>query len=169
MFSTRSLVVIATLCLGFALALPVEDSSFAMDVTPFAADPNYRLSTNVMPDSYKISLKPYLMETDGDKRFTFDGEVQIQVTVKVATNILEMHAKNLAISVQEYRDTLVGNPKHMPTLEHNQTTDIIKFNLDSTWAVGAVKYLTFKYTGTMDDDMHGFYRSSYLDANNKTK
>uniref|UniRef100_T1GAS0 Uncharacterized protein n=1 Tax=Megaselia scalaris TaxID=36166 RepID=T1GAS0_MEGSC len=62
----------------------------------FAVD--YRLKTNVVPNSYNITIQPYVRQEDGDQQFTFDGKVDIFINV-AEDNVseIEIHKKNLII------------------------------------------------------------------------
>jgi len=142
--------------------------------TTYAAESwEYRLSTDIKPINYNITLRPYLLESDGQKRFTFDGEVFIEIQPTVKTNLVSLHSKSLTHSIREYWVKPAAGVKPTPltlTLSnHNQETDIMNLTTSAELAVNQVYVLHFKYTGLMEDDMHGFYRSYYVNDNNETK
>ncbi|XP_073817389.1 membrane alanyl aminopeptidase [Musca autumnalis] len=166
----KFMIVAATLavCMCLSTAAPLTDD--VETVVP-AADENYRLPTTILPVNYNISLRPYLLETDAaDKRFTFDGECFITIVSSVSTNSLVLHSKNLKYSLREYYAK--SNPTVKYTLQNaepNSLTDIVTYTLTTALTANQEYVLHFVYTGTMDDDMHGFYRSSYTDNKNNTK
>ncbi|XP_017020701.1 membrane alanyl aminopeptidase [Drosophila kikkawai] len=137
---------------------------------------DYRLQENIKPAYYNITLRPYLLETDGTKRFTFDGEVFIEVVPTLATNSVHLHSKNLTYSVSQYWAKPADGVTTTPTATNfnaaNETdadTDIVKLTTAANLEAGKSYILHFVYTGLMEDDMHGFYRSYYVDDNNVTK
>lgn len=116
--------------------------------------------------------RPYLLETDpAEKRFKFDGETFIRIICKTKTKDIVMHSKNLVFSKREM--WLESTPTNVILLNStavpNPLTDIITYTLENELQENVPYILHFVYMGQMDDDMHGFYRSSYTDANNNTE
>ncbi|XP_046806348.1 membrane alanyl aminopeptidase-like [Lucilia cuprina] len=157
-------ILVACLCLTYA-------APFAEEVqTPVpAADVNYRLPLNIKPINYNINLKPYLNETH-PKAFKFDGECYVEIQAQQNTKEIQLHIKNLNITVSEYykKDTPSAK-KNLPTATPNSLTDIVVYTLNEELQANVSYILHYVYTGSMDDDMHGFYRSYYKTANNVTK
>jgi len=116
-----------------------------------------------------------LLESDGNKRFTFDGEVYIEVVSNQSTQAVHLHSKNLTYSVSEYwLKPAVGVANPTPTQfgatnSTNYDTDIVQLTATTALAPNTPYILHFVYTGLMLDDMQGFYRSYYVDDNNVTK
>ena len=162
---TVAAILVACLCLAYAA--PFEDQ--VVNAPETKAEVNYRLPLTVMPVNYKISLKPYLIETD-PKAFTFDGECYIEIQANQATSQIQLHMKNLKISLSEYykKDTPTQKTT-LPTATPDSMTDIVVYNLNQPLQANVPYILHYVYTGTMDDDMHGFYRSSYKTSQNVTK
>lgn len=152
-------------CLCLSSAAPLEDNTAPVP----RSDENYRLPTTILPSNYNITLKPYLLEQDGAKRFTFDGEVFITVQAKEKTNQIIMHSKNLKFATREFWKVGQTTKTALPQVEPNSLTDIVTYNLTADMDINQDYILHFVYSGTMDDDMHGFYRSSYNDTKNVTK
>ncbi|KAH8358872.1 hypothetical protein KR093_002952 [Drosophila rubida] len=140
-----------------------------------SADAEYRLSTIINPVNYNITLRPYLLETDAAaKRFTFDGEVFIEIVPTVNTKIISLHSKNLTHTLNEYWQkptTATATPTKLAlsVAAHNLETDILNLTSTADLVANQAYILHFQYTGIMEDDMHGFYRSSYVNDNNETK
>ncbi|XP_073820070.1 membrane alanyl aminopeptidase-like [Musca autumnalis] len=165
-------IVAATLAvcmcaLGTAAPLAEEEVE---PIVP-AANEEYRLPTIITPINYNLTLRPYLLESDpADKRFTFDGECYITITASENTNSLVLHSKNLKYSLREYYAKNQPATKYtLPNAEPNSLTDIVMYSLTTALNANQEYVLHFVYSGTMDDDMHGFYRSSYTDTKNNTK
>ncbi|KAH8382802.1 hypothetical protein KR009_005332 [Drosophila setifemur] len=174
MFALRVAILVAA-CLSLAAA---DTRPLAMDVQPpttLAELSDYRLAEHISPVNYNITLKPYLLETDGAKRFTFDGEVFIEIVPKEATSSVHLHSKNLTYSVSHFwlkPAAGVAAPAATNFNAVNVTdtdTDIVKLTTPTALTANVSYILHFVYTGLMEDDMHGFYRSSYVDDNNVTK
>ncbi|XP_067625605.1 membrane alanyl aminopeptidase-like [Eurosta solidaginis] len=150
-------------------AAPLEEIN---DLAEGAVAPDgheYRLPIEIRPWNYNIKLTPYLLDSDGSKKFTFDGEVRIQINSTINTKTLILHSKNLNYTMREYwsADNTSKIPLGSGTL--NSVTNRIQYNLTTELLVGKTYYLHFVYSGSMDDDMHGFYRSYYVDSKNVTK
>ncbi|XP_069962085.1 membrane alanyl aminopeptidase-like [Bactrocera oleae] len=153
-----------------AFAAPYAEQT---EVTGRAVAPDgndYRLPTNILPWNYKIKLTPYLLESDGNKRFTFDGEVTIQINSTINTKTLIMHTKNLNYTTRElWSEDAPDNKTSLGAGTLNAVTDKIQYDLTTELVANKTYFLHFVYNGTMDDDMHGFYRSSYVDSSNNTR
>lgn len=144
--------------------------------TPYVTpDEEYRLSTNIDPVNYNITLRPYLLDSDNNKQFTFDGEVYIEIVPKTTTRLIALHSKNLTYSLSEYwtKPTTVGQAITKQTLTvpaaPNVDTDIMNVTATADLTANTSYILHFVYTGLMLDDMQGFYRSYYVNDNNETK
>lgn len=160
---------------GATLKTPVPMQQLDVDETKdqdsIAEDrkPNYRLDMNLSNIHYILRIQPYLLESDGSKQFSFDGEVYINITMTKSQNTLTLHAKDLDIMTSEYWDKKKPNERLVLSDQQvDNVTDFLTFE-DLDLKVGSEYVLHFKYRGMMSDDMHGFYRSSYTDSKNVTK
>lgn len=122
---------------------------------------NYRLPRTVIPTKYEIHLQPDLTN------FTFDGEVVISVIVHRPVKEILLNAIELQIHSAE-----IGNNKGIKNVASNIAYDeaeeraILTFpqNIDQ----GAYQ-LRMKFTGTLNDKLRGFYRSTYKDHHGQQK
>lgn len=133
---------------------------------------NYRLPKTIFPSNYAIELTPYFVAEPGKSAFTFDGETIITLSTAFANiNEIVMHSKNIDL------------PNNLPTLtdakdpsskirilskQQDLVTDKLILGLEEALRPNVDYKLTFKYTGHLADDMHGFYKSSYV-VNGVTK
>lgn len=130
---------------------------------------DFRLITPIYPESYDICLQPYLLDSDGDKQFTFDGSVTIKISTHEPTKELKLHIKNLKI-LEKYVLKKDGTKYcDLKILNQNNVTNIWTFSLGKTLTSKSSKQIFFRFIGSMDTDMQGFYRSSYTDKDNNTK
>ncbi|MBU1000753.1 M1 family metallopeptidase [Patescibacteria group bacterium] len=113
---------------------------------------NVRLPVHVRPERYKIMLKP-----DLDK-FTFTGQVTIDLLLDKPTKQITLHAVELEIEAAEFihqqRKTWAGKISYDPSAE----TATFTFPKKIQKGKGKLK-LIFK--GVLNDKMRGFYRSQY--------
>ncbi|EDV93346.1 membrane alanyl aminopeptidase [Drosophila grimshawi] len=169
MFALR-LAVLCAACLSIVLA-----DTRKLDLQPPTTfelqNPEYRLSEDINPINYDITLRPYLLESDNTKRFTFDGEVWIEIEPVKTTKLVSLHSKSLEYSLTEYWQKVTGTPviQKLTDPKYNEQTDIRNLTAASDLVAKQRYILHFKYTGQMGDDMHGFYRSYYVNDNNETK
>lgn len=125
-------------------------------------DEDYRLPNNTVPLDYDIKLIPYLDVGN----FTFDGEVTISVTVIAQTTTIVLHAHELNIANVSVTS---GNVTY-PIANETYNSELHFYTLTFATTLASGNYSIYaKYTGTLDDDMNGFYRSSYTTATGETR
>jgi len=110
----------------------------------------WRLSRNVIPSRYFISLTP-----DFDD-FTFRGLSYIKVNIEEATSIITLHAADLDIT-KAAAD--LGNKTKNITYNKKHQTVSLEF-IDQLRP--GTRWLTLGFKGKLNDKMHGFYRTSYM-------
>nr|WAK99422.1 aminopeptidase N 12 [Spodoptera frugiperda] len=118
---------------------------------------NLWLPKHVKPERYFLNITPYIYEGN----FTFDGEVTIHLAVVEETKELTFHGVELTIheiKIHEKDDDhliyIVRQLEDVPRNFHILT-------LGSSLEVGKQYILSIKYTVILNDNLHGFYRSSY--------
>ncbi|CAH1647274.1 unnamed protein product [Spodoptera littoralis] len=128
------------------------------------SDPNYRLPTTTKPINYKVKLDTNL------QNFEYSGDVEIKIKVgAVAVNEIQLHCRGLTItpsSVSVSLDTTtlpvtnLVQPSQSFTCEAN--TDFLKIST-SNLNPNTDYIVKMSFTGTLQTDMRGFYRSWYVD------
>ncbi|XP_030843333.1 aminopeptidase N [Strongylocentrotus purpuratus] len=124
---------------------------------------NGRLPRNLIPRIYHIYLKPYLLEEDvgpDTRLFTFDGQVKINMTCDVATDVITLHSKNITILSYELVDD-VGNAVTVADVTYEDRYDFVHFHLDMMLEEGRSYELVVDYLGELLEGNTGFYRNSY--------
>jgi puromycin-sensitive aminopeptidase len=116
---------------------------------------DYRLATSVVPKRYDLRLEPDLAAA------TFAGEAAITVEVETTLTEIVLNAAELQIqSASVARDG--GVPIHGAiTLE--EAAERARLVFPAAIAPGEWR-LTLRFTGVLNDRLHGFYRSTYKDA-----
>ncbi|PVH95707.1 hypothetical protein DM02DRAFT_617694 [Periconia macrospinosa] len=119
------------------------------------------LPTNVKPRHYNLTLEPDF------ENFTYEGSVTIDLdvvedTTSVTLNTLELkvHTAKIESSGETVSDA--------PSLAHDEDGQTTKVSFDKTIPSGAKASLTMTFTGTLNDNMAGFYRSSFKAADGST-
>ncbi|ESO94410.1 hypothetical protein LOTGIDRAFT_202512 [Lottia gigantea] len=120
-----------------------------------------RLSTNVVPINYKITLIP-----DLDK-FVFDGEEVVQVQIKKPTKTIVLHSLDIIVKSAYYQHA-DSKQKEEGRISYGSTveeTAIFTFSNDLKQGNGSL-FLTF--SGELNNKMKGFYRSQYTKSDGTT-
>ena len=119
---------------------------------------DYRLPSAVIPERYEIRLEPDL------SNFTFTGEETVYVRINEPVRQISLNALELEIDrveVEREGRRLSG------TIEMNEKLERAKFSFEGTLEPGDWK-LRIVFRGSLNDKLHGFYRSQYQDASGKT-
>lgn len=135
---------------------------------------NYRLPNNSYPVRYDLELTTYVHEDGSARQFRFDGKVKIELVVK--------DEGNSSITVH-YRKTTITHVKLWSTLANG--TDRVLLDDNSSFVLdpnrefvtvstpgvilNGTYFLEFEYYGELREDNAGFYRSSYVDDEGKTR
>ncbi|CAG9794995.1 unnamed protein product [Diatraea saccharalis] len=120
-----------------------------------------RLPTNIKPERYHLKLTPYIYEGN----FTFDGVVSVVVTVKNDTKEVKFHGVELTFhSIKLFEK---GDGREI--IISRRTEDVPRqfhiLTLEESLKAGKQYVLNITYTGILNDNLHGFYRSSYEEKN----
>lgn len=114
----------------------------------------YRLDRTVVPSAYRIFITPDL------EGATFTGRVEVDVEVTESTK----HVKLNAIELDLGAATLTtGGTAHRSTDMHfDEKYEVATYVFDSALPVGPA-VLEIAFNGILNDQLHGFYRSTYTD------
>ncbi|OXV08639.1 hypothetical protein Egran_03598 [Elaphomyces granulatus] len=112
------------------------------------------LPTNVKPLHYDLTLEPDL------EKLTYEGVVVIDLDVVEDTNSISLNTNELVIhstSISANGAVITATPEVLYNKDQQVTT--VKFA--ETIPAGSRAQLTHTFTGPLNDNMVGFYRSSY--------
>lgn len=128
-------------------------------------DPTYRLVRTTEPETYKVTLTPYF-DTNDAKAFTFDGEVEILIKANQAVSEIVLHCNDLTISkltvTTETSTTDLAEAGQTFTCEAN--TSFLRIKTTSPLVAEAKYVIKSEFTGNLQTNMRGFYRSWYVDS-----
>ncbi|XP_076229511.1 aminopeptidase N-like [Nomia melanderi] len=124
---------------------------------------NYRLPKLFSPIKYNVFLSPYFEE----RNFTFFGKVEIemkrlQLTSRIVVNSKNLNVKEVKVYVSK-GNLAKGEQLELSAFYLNKETEMLtifmkKFIKETNIIV------EIDYTGQLNDDMEGFYRSHYRDS-----
>jgi len=116
---------------------------------------DYRLPATVVPTRYDLRLEPDLAAA------TFVGEAVI--TVEVETTVTEIMCNAAELTIHSAALTRDGSVPIHGSITLDAAAERARFVFPAAIAPGEWK-LTLRFTGTLNDRLHGFYRSTYKDA-----
>ncbi|HEU5407798.1 MAG TPA: M1 family metallopeptidase, partial [Nitrospira sp.] len=124
------------------------------DDVPGSHDP-YRLPRHVIPTRYDLRLEPDLTAA------TFTGKVTIAITVKQTTQTILLNAVDLLLQSAVAEDSNQRQFKALIELE--EKTQRAELSFQESIQPGEWR-LHLSFRGELNDQLRGFYRSTYKDA-----
>ena len=125
------------------------------------------LPLTINPIRYDVKLTPDL------ENYTFSGVTTIEVstTADVNTSDIVMHAKELCFANASYivkggKDTTVHEAEEI-TINSKSTT--VSFGFTTPIPKNSTLIITINYNGFLNNQMAGFYRSSYTNIHGEKK
>jgi puromycin-sensitive aminopeptidase len=114
----------------------------------------YRLDRTVVPSAYRIFITPDLESA------TFAGRVEVDVEIAEATNVVKLNAIELDLGAATL--TAAGTAHRSVELGLDEEYEVATYTFDATLPVGPA-VLEIAFSGILNDQLHGFYRSTYTD------
>ena len=137
-----------------------------IQVTRPKEDVYVRLPTNIKPSRYEVFLIPFIIPDN----FTIAGEVNIDINITEPTTNITVHIYDMTIHEDEAELVLAEDGGEVAITGHGYD-DFRQFyilqlgqELSNTQA-----RLSIKWTGNLNDELAGFYRSSYTDENGERR
>lgn len=128
-----------------------------LEAVTLTKEQSHRLPETVRPEKYTIELRPDL------SRFTFHGEESVAIRVLQPTKTILLNASELNVT----QATLQGRDGRMvpaAKIEHLKEAQRLRLTFPASIPKGAGT-LRLTFTGTLNDELVGFYRSRYTMAN----
>lgn len=115
------------------------------------------LPTGVKPVIYHLELTPNLTE------FTFNGKLEIDYVVTVSSvKTIILHCKDIIITSASIGD------QNATDIIYDEKLSTVSLTFNDTLGLGpSISPLVIIYKGILNDNMAGFYRSKYSDADGK--
>lgn len=118
------------------------------------------LPADVVPSKYTINLIPDM------EKFTFEGEESILLQVANSTNTITLHSKEICIYEASFSSS---NLKVDPvSIQFDLKLSTVSFVFAESLPEGEGT-LWIRFQGCLNNQMAGFYRSSYVDARGEKK
>jgi puromycin-sensitive aminopeptidase len=124
-----------------------------LDDSAGSVDP-YRLPRHIIPHRYDLRLEPDLATA------TFEGRATISLMVTQATSVILMNAVDLAISSAILEGS--SSTRQNAAIELNDSTQRCQLTFPQAIAPGEWR-LHLAFQGKLNDQLRGFYRSTYKD------
>ncbi|XP_025268278.1 aminopeptidase N [Camponotus floridanus] len=159
-----TLKFLINISLIFTATATLYDQNSSNDLIPVQEDSsndsviNYRLPANVVPVHYNIKLIPYIVEDN----FTFEGESNVNITIRHVTQTLSLHV--LELTINETETSLFDNNGiiYTPAMyNYDNITQILVLNFNDELSPGNY-ILKMRYVGILHNDLKGFFISSYI-------
>lgn len=163
-------VIPITIALNNSSTTEQNDTQYEEDLH-LANRTNIRLPKTMHPISYELKLIPFLFEGN----FTFEGDVRIKVNVTINCKNITLHA--IGLKMNEVNVWKIQNATSI--LENRTQIDVIEQKVmaadqffviifDVELEANFTYEIHIKYNGTLNENLQGFYRSSY-EVNNTTR
>ncbi len=121
----------------------------------------YRLPPHVRPVRYVLTLTPDL------DAFTFTGNETVELDVDEPTDRILLNAAELQVSAASV--TLAdGTVLQATDIAHDEAAETVALRFDRPVPAGRSS-LSVEFTGILNDQLRGFYRSQYTDAHGATR
>lgn len=128
----------------------------------------YRLPKTLIPDSYRVTLRPYLTPNN-QGLYIFQGNSTVRFTCNETTNVIIIHSKklnytlkgNLMVVLRALDGTQAPNIDKTELVER---TEYLVVHLQGYLVKGHQYEMDSEFQGELADDLAGFYRSEYMDG-----
>lgn len=111
------------------------------------------LPQNLYPEHYHLELKPDL------QNLTFDGDLKIDVEVRTTTSSVTLNSKELTIKSATFENSSLK----LIEISYHLVDTSVTLRFDGDIPVGK-GLLNISFSGILNGDMAGFYKSNYKDA-----
>lgn len=121
----------------------------------------YRLDRNVLPQSYDLWIEPDLAQ------FKFEGRASIWIKAAKSFTSITLHAVELEIQHAALM-TVEGVRVGSRSVRFDKKMETVTIEFGRSFTPQETGTLELEFTGTLNDQMHGFYRTSYDYLGKKT-
>ncbi|MCP3975924.1 MAG: M1 family metallopeptidase, partial [bacterium] len=125
-----------------------------------STEADHRLPRTVIPSHYDLRIEPNF------ETFGFKGRVVIQAAA--TERVAEIVLNSIEIDLDHVTVKATGGSTQEAALSYDPGRERVTLVLDTPIDVGPVE-IAIDYTGTINDDLQGFYRSTYTTADGEDK
>ncbi|NXN59363.1 AMPN Aminopeptidase, partial [Rynchops niger] len=152
---------------------PATTAASNTTATPMNPWNRWRLPTTLMPESYEVTLQPFLTP-NANNMYIFKGNSSVVFVCKEATDLILIHSNKLNYTMQgSFLVSLAAvdgsSAPHISKTWLESSTQYLVVQLDGQLQKGQRYRLFSIFTGELADDLAGFYRSEYVDESGNTK
>lgn len=135
-------------------------------------DASFRLPTTTKPRHYEVSLTPYFEDVPANvKQFSFDGTVTIYTSPTEANiNEIVLHCNDLIIhslTVEYTKNNEVWQIAANQSFECEELRSFLRIPTTEVLQLGQEYTIRSTFSGNLQTNMRGFYRSWYKDSTGK--
>ena len=124
------------------------------------------LPDNVRPVHYDLTLTPNFDD------FTFDGEVDVTVSMEPGTTEIMLNCAEIEIHTATvgWTDTNGEQEQAANSIAYDADAETVTISIPGTLPEGPVgdQHLRMSFTGELNDKLRGFYRSQYVNPEGET-
>lgn len=126
--------------------------------------PSYRLPVGVKPNFYELDLTVNLNSNLSETDFKFTGEVKIDIVAEIQdVRSITLNMKNLTVKNVTLYD--LNKTAIKVNSSEDDEHEFLIIMLDDKLEKGKQYLLTVSYSGVVNDQLRGFYRSRSADKN----
>ncbi|KAG1335968.1 hypothetical protein G6F62_006431 [Rhizopus arrhizus] len=123
------------------------------------------LPTNVKPTHYDLTLEPNL------KTFKFDGQVKVNLNVNEDTTTIVLNTRDIKIKYAFLSSEGLKTDSKQAAIDikYDEKKDLATLRFKEVVVANTKAVLEIHFEGELNDQMAGFYRSSYKDVDGNTQ
>ncbi|XP_050685905.1 aminopeptidase N-like isoform X1 [Eriocheir sinensis] len=163
------LAVIAIIITGAVLGAKAKKKDDEVDPTEPPTS-SFRLPDTLKPLAYQVKLQPFI-----NGNFTIDGYVFLEMQVVKPTSVITLHI----VDIITHNDTVKVTSRPSPEgpereivvskQEYDPEREFYIATLEEELEVNHLIDISMSFTGLLNDQLKGFYRSSYLSSEGDTR
>ncbi|ERE79859.1 aminopeptidase N isoform X3 [Cricetulus griseus] len=128
----------------------------------------YRLPTTLIPESYQVTLRPYLTPNE-QGLYIFKGSSTVRFTCNNTTDVIIIHSKKLTYTPKGGHLVALralGGPQAPAIVKTElvERTEYLVVHLQANLTKGNLYEMESEFQGELADDLAGFYRSEYMEG-----
>ena len=119
-----------------------------------------RLPNSITPEKYNIYLTPFIV----NKNYTIEGHVDIMVKILEPTSRITLHIRDIQI----YENLVQVENRNVIGHGYDAQREFYIIYVDKELETGSTVKVSISFLANLNDDLSGFYRSSYHDQQTNT-